>query len=163
MDDKKSDRHLTDAELFGLAVPATGEPEAIPAHLAACQECSRALQEWKASVAALAEEDVEEINRRTPAEWRAAEDATMAAVRRAGRPGRRPHPLRWALGIAAAVAVLVLAMPPRRAAPSVAAAPTPAAEGELSAADRADDELLRESSFLASGGDDADAAPEESL
>jgi hypothetical protein len=163
MNDDTADRHLTDAELFGLALPATGEPEAIPEHLAGCQQCSRALQDWKASVAALAEEDVEEINRRTPADWRAAEDATMAAIRRAGRPGRRSHPVRWALGIAAAVAVLVLAMPPRRATPDVAAAPAPSGESELSPADRADDELLREASFLAAGGDDADATPGDSL
>ena len=61
MDKHDSERHLTDAELFGLAAPAAGEPEALPPHLSTCQECSRALQEWKASVRALAAEEVDEI------------------------------------------------------------------------------------------------------
>jgi len=39
------EKHLTDAELFALAAPATGEPEALPKHLSTCRTCSRALQE----------------------------------------------------------------------------------------------------------------------
>ena len=109
MDKHDSERHLTDAELFGLAAPAAGEPEALPPHLSTCQECSRALQEWKASVRALAAEEVDEIESRTAAEWQEREDATMAAIRRAARPARRPHPLRWVVGIAAALTVIALA------------------------------------------------------
>ncbi len=161
MDQKDDDRHLTDAELFGLAAPAAGEPEALPPHLSACQACSRALQEWKASVRALAAEEVDEIESRSPAEWQAAEDATMAAIRRAARPGRKPHPLRWVVGIAATLAVIALAMPGRKAVPIAAAVPTPAAEAGLSPADRADDDLLREASYLAGGGDDVAEAESE--
>jgi hypothetical protein len=164
MDTQNSDRHLTDAELFGLAAPATGEPEALPLHLSTCQGCSRALQEWKASVRALAAEEVEEIERRSPVEWQAAELATMAAIRRASRPGRRAHPLRWVVGIAATLAVIALAMPARHGVPVAAAIPTPAAESSLSPADRADDDLLRQASYLAGGGDDdSEVATEESL
>jgi hypothetical protein len=165
MDTQHSDRHLTDAELFGLAAPATGEPEALPPHLSTCQGCSRALQEWKASVRALAAEEVDEIERRSPAQWEAAEEATMAAIRRAARAGRPDHPLRWVVGIAASLVVIALAMPARRATPIAAAAiPTPAAEAGLSPADRVDDELLRQASYLAGGGDDgSDAESEESL
>ncbi|HEY1434878.1 MAG TPA: hypothetical protein VGG65_05840, partial [Thermoanaerobaculia bacterium] len=81
------DRHLTDAELFGLAAPATGEPEALPRHLSRCGGCSRALQEWKAAVRALGDEETGEIDRRTAEQWQAAEAATMAAIRKAVRPG----------------------------------------------------------------------------
>jgi len=154
LDKPQTDRHLTDAELFTLAAPPTGEPGALPAHLSTCEDCSRALQEWQISIRQLADEDAGEIERRSPDEWKAAEDATMAAIRRAGRPGRQAHPLRWVVGIAASLVVIGLAMPVRHGAPAVAAAPTPAAEGDLSAADRADDELLRQTSYLAAGGDD---------
>ena len=165
MDTQNSDRHLTDAELFGLAAPATGEPEALPPHLSTCQGCSRSLQEWKASVRALAAEEVDEIEGRSPAEWQAAEEATMAAIRRAARPGRRTHPLRWVVGIAASLAVIALAIPARHRTPVdvAAASPTPAAESGLSPADRADDDLLRQASYLAGGGDGSEAESEDSL
>jgi hypothetical protein len=160
-DKRDSDRHLTDAELFGLAAPAAGEPEALPPHLSTCQACSRALHEWKASVRDLAAEEVDEIERRSPAEWQAAEEATMAAIRRAARPGRRSHPLRWVVGIAATLAVIALAMPPRRGTSVAAAVPTPAAEAGLSPADRADDDLLRQASYLAGGGDEVSEVESE--
>ena len=165
-DEQNSDRHLTDAELFGLAAPATGEPEALPAHLSSCQDCSRALQEWKASVRSLAAEEVDEIERRSPGQWQATQEATMAAIRRTARPARSGHPLRWVAGIAASLVVIALAMPPRHRAPVevAAAAPTPAAQASLSAADQADDDLLREASYLAGGGDDgSETETEESL
>jgi len=159
--------HLRDAELFALAVPATGEPEALPRHLSRCSACSRALQEWKRAVRLLAVEQTGEIDRRSPEEWRAAEQATMAAIRRAGNPGRKSHPLRWAVGVAAALLAVALVLPGRRGAPVIAAAPTPLPESaspELSAADRADDELLRDVSALAEGGDaESDAAAEGRL
>jgi hypothetical protein len=151
VDHKSSENHLTDAELFGLAVPAAGEPEALPEHLSDCQSCSRLLQEWKASVRSLAEEEVDELNRRTPEEWNVAADATMAAIRRASRPGRSRRPLRWAIGIAASLLILALAIP-RRGIPASAA--TAASEhAGLSAADSEDDRLLRDVAFLAQGGD----------
>ena len=100
MDQTSSERHLTDAELFALAVPAAGEPEALPAHLSRCQDCSRALLEWKGAMRAMADEDVAELDRRSPEEWRAAEEATLSAVRRSGRMAGGRHPMRWAIGIA---------------------------------------------------------------
>ena len=166
MDQDKPDleSHLTDAELFALAVPATGEPEALPRHLSRCSACSRALQDWKGAVRLLGDEETNEIDRRSPEEWRAAEQATMAAIRRASRAGRSAHPLRWAVGIAAALLVAALVLPGRRGAPGIAAVPTPSAESassDLSAADRADDELLRDVSSLAEGADaESDAAAE---
>ncbi len=168
MDKQDFNRHLTDAELFGLAAPPAGELEALPPHLSACQDCSRALLEWKASVRALAEEEVDEIERRSPRQWHATQEATMAAIRRAARPARRGRPQVWAAGIAASLVVIALAMPPRHRAPVdvAAAVPTPAAQTSLSPVDQADDDLLREASYLAGGGDDDDgseADSEESL
>ena len=168
--DSGPDRHLTDAELLGLAAPASGEPEPLPRHLSDCETCSRALQEWQAAMREAAKEDVAELDRRTPEEWRVAEDATMAAIRRA-RPRRRTSPLRWAAGIAAALIVLALAMPFRVGTPrsdTASAKPAPTAEapeGAFSlAADRDDDALLRDVEYLAQGGDDhADIVLEDSL
>jgi anti-sigma factor RsiW len=163
----ESDRHLTDPELFALAAPASGEPEALPRHLSACQACSRALQEWKAAVRALAEEEVDEIEKRTPQEWRAAEDATMAAIRRSA-PRRTRRSWRWGVGIAASLVILALAMPwpGKTDRPSAESSVGSAADdpSSLSAADRDDDALLREAAYLARGGDDSsDLAMEGSL
>jgi len=150
------DRHLTDAELFALAAPATGEPEALPKHLSSCRTCSRALQDWKGAVRSLAEEDAGEIGQRTEDEWRAAEDATLERLKTA-RTGRRVHPLRWAVAIAASLLVAVLLLPSKRSPTHVAtASATPAAapsNDDLAPADKADDDLLRQASFLAAGGD----------
>ncbi len=161
------DKHLTDAELFSLAAPPSGEPEPLPRHLSRCEACSRALREWQGAMADLAREGAAEIDRRSPDDWRDAQEATMAAIRRAG-PRRKMPVLRWAVGIAAALLLVALAMPWRRSAnpgtpdPQVA---TDRAETTLaSSADRDDDALLRDLEYLAQGGDDhADLAPEESL
>jgi hypothetical protein len=165
--DALSRQHLSDAELFGLAAPAAGDPEALPEHLSRCQACSRALAEWKDAVRVLAEEDVDAIGRRSPEEWRAAEESTMAAIRRAGRGRRVAHPVRWALGIAASLLLVALAVPARRAlttAPRTGSAAAASEEAELSASDRADDALLRDAEFLARAGDTAgDFVPESRL
>ena len=153
--DQKTERdsvHLTDAELFTLAAPPAGEPEVLPRHLSECQSCSRALQEWKTSMRDLADEDVEPIDRRSPEQWDAAADATMSRIRRAARPGRRQRPLRWAVGIAASLLLLALAIP-RHGAPSAATAAAAQASSGLSAADQEDDRLLRDVNFLAQGDD----------
>ena len=156
-DSTNLETHLTDAALFALAAPAAGEPEALPEHLSRCRECSRALQDWKAAVRDLAQEESGEIGRRTPAEWRTAEDATLDRIRQLGPPRRRARPLPWIAGLAASLVLAVLLLPGRRTAPQVAAAPTPLAaspdQAELSAADQADDDLLHQASYLASGGD----------
>jgi hypothetical protein len=167
MDRTVSDKHLTDAELFSLAAPASGEPEALPRHLSECQACSRALQEWQTALRQIGEEEVEEIERRTPQQWREAEGATMAAIRRSA-PRARRNPWRWAVGIAASLAILALAMPWRQApapvASSASTVETAADDSGLSPADRDDDALLREAAYLARGGDDSsDLAMEESL
>ena len=162
MDQPISERHLTDAELFSLAAPAAGEPEALPAHLSRCQECSRALLEWKGAMRSLADEDISELDRRSPEEWRAAEESTLSAVRRSGRTAGGRRPMRWALGIAAALVVVALAMPRRGSAPVASRGGGPVSE--LSPADAADDAFLREAEYLARGGDDnSDLAVEESL
>jgi hypothetical protein len=161
--DPELDNHLTDAELLGLAAPASGEPEPLPRHLSVCESCSRALQEWQSAMRETARDDVAELERRTPEEWRAAEDATMAAIRRV-RPNRRTSAIRWAAGTAAALLLLALAMPFRRSVSkqpvpvAAAAAPTATTEGPnggfATAGDRDDDALLRDVEYLARGGDD---------
>jgi hypothetical protein len=150
MDKHISTAHLTDAELFGLALPPAGEPEALPGHLSDCGACGRALQAWKTAVRELAQEDAGPIDRRTPAEWRAAEERTLEAIRSAS--ARRPFPLRWAAGLAAAVLVAVLLLPVRA---SLTRGPVPAVpageSSELSAGDRADDRLLHDVNRMARG------------
>lgn len=149
MDAKTSTSHLTDAELFALALPPAGEPEALPAHLSECGVCGRSLQTWKTAVRELAREDAGPIDHRTPAQWSAAEDRTLAAIRGSRRRSR--FPVRWAAGMAAAVLVAVLLLPARGKSPSAPAA-VPASEAtELSAGDRADDALLRDVNLLAHG------------
>ena len=95
MDRHAPEDHLTDAELLSLAAPASGEPEPLPRHLSRCEACSRALQEWRAAMREMAREDVAELDRRSPEEWRAAEDATMAAIRKARPRSRRATAARW--------------------------------------------------------------------
>jgi hypothetical protein len=145
--------HLTDDELYGLALPPAGEPEALPAHLLQCIRCGRALQEWKGAVRELAEEDVEPVMRRSPQEWRAAEDRTLEALRRAGPP-RRFRPLRWAIGLAASVLLAVLLLSARRLSPTASSvAPLSTHQAELSGQDAVDDALLRDVAKLSRGED----------
>jgi hypothetical protein len=158
MEGRVATGHLTDEELFGLALPPAGEPEALPSHVLQCPRCGQALQDWKAAVRDLGREEVEPMLRRTPAEWRAAEDRTIERLRREG--SRRPRrALPWAVGLAAAVLLAVLLSPwirsvaKERATP---AAPDATSASELSGADAADDRLLRDVARL-SRGDDAGA------
>ncbi len=150
--------HLSDAQLFALAAPAAGEPEALPAHLSLCRDCARALREWKAAVGAVGEADAGELARRSPEEWRAREDETLEAIRKAGSHRHSIPAWRWALAAAASLVVAVLVLTARRTAPPVAAVaahatPAVAASSDMSAADAADDRLLRDASYLAGGGD----------
>jgi hypothetical protein len=148
--------HLTDEELFGLAVPPAGEPEALPAHLLKCPECGRAFQEWKAAVRELGDEEVEAVTSRSSEQWRAAENRTLEALRRAvGR--RRFRALPWAIGLAASVLLAVLLLPGRQASRPAPAPGVPGSDrAELSAADAADDLLLRQVAHLSRGEDAAD-------
>jgi hypothetical protein len=149
--------HLTDEELFGLAVPPAGEPEALPAHLLKCPECGRAFQEWKAAVRELGREDVEPVTSRSPEQWHAAENRTIEALRRLGGR-RRFRSLPWAIGLAASVLLAVLLLPgtePSRPAPASTAV-RGSDRAELSAEDAADDLLLRQVASLSRGEDAAD-------
>ncbi|MDQ2871407.1 MAG: hypothetical protein M3S32_11725 [Acidobacteriota bacterium] len=152
MHEAKSTTHLTDAELFGLAIPAAGAPEALPSHLSDCLACSRALQEWKGAVRELGGE-MGPIGARTSEAWAEAEDQTMRAIRRAGSV-RRGTPLRWGVGIAASLLLIALAVPMRRSDPAAIPAAGMAAS-DLSPQDQADDALLRDVARLASAEDPA--------
>lgn len=155
-------KHLTDDALFALAVPTAGVPEALPPHLMECLACSRALTEWKAAVRDISDKDDEALAARTPEEWTAAEDATLAMVRRAGAPGGgRPQLLKWALPLAASL-FLVLLLVPGRDVSAPPAAPVDDTAG-LSAQDLADDELLRDVEWLAMGEDSATEWDEPAL
>jgi hypothetical protein len=168
MDRHDPEAHLDDSELLALAAPASGEPEPLPRHVLDCETCSRALQDWRGAMRDAAREDVAELERRSPEQWRAAADATMAAIRRA-EPRQTTSVLRWAMGVAAAVVLLALAMPFRRSSPApsqtVPEAPASASASVFaSATDRDDDALLRDAEYIAQGGDDhADIVLEESL
>ena len=136
--------HLTDDALFALAVPAAGVPEALPAHLLQCVRCARALAEWKDAIRDLGERDEDLLEKRGADEWSAVEDATLAAIRRQGAPGRgRARTLRWALPVAASLLVFALLVTGRRARPALRAEPSEDTAG-LSTQDRADDALLRD-------------------
>ncbi len=150
---------MSDEDLFGLAAPPVGEPEALPPHLLVCARCRRALQEWKSAVRELARDEVEPILARTPEEWRAAEDRTLARLREEGARPRRSL-LPWAAGLAAALLAAALLVPgirgARAKAPAAVSASKEAPASELSAADAADDQLLRDVARL-SRSDDAGA------
>jgi hypothetical protein len=150
--------HLTDEELFGLALPPAGEPEALPPHVLSCVRCGRALQEWKAAVIDVGEEDVAPVNARSAAEWRSAEDRTLDSLRHV-TPRRSRRSIVWAAALAAAVLVAILIAPGRQ--PSVKNAPAMASgssphSSEMSPQDAADDALLRDVAKL-SRADDAGA------
>lgn len=142
----RSGTHLTDAELFGLAIPAVGSPEALPSHLSDCLACSRALSAWKGAVRELAGE-MGPLGGRTRDEWGDAEDRTMASIRatRFSRPGAR---LRWGVGIAASLLLAALAVPLFRSVPP-GAVRAGSSVSELSAEDQTDDALLRDVARLA--------------
>ncbi|HEV8232008.1 MAG TPA: hypothetical protein VGQ75_06645, partial [Thermoanaerobaculia bacterium] len=81
-------------------------------------------------------------------EWRVAEDTTLAAIRKAGAPGRgRGRALRWALPVAASLLLFALWIGGRQPGAPIAFDDT----AGLSAEDRADDALLRDVDRLASG------------
>jgi hypothetical protein len=142
--------HLTDEELFALAVPPAGVPEALPRHLSECLRCSRALADWKGAVRDLGGEDEEAFASRSAEEWRAVEDATLAAVGRQGAPGRgRAFKLSWALPAAAALLLGALLVTGRDGSARIVNGSDDTAS--FSAQDRADDALLRDVDRLASG------------
>jgi hypothetical protein len=150
MKDENTVAHLTPDDLFRLAVPPAGDPEALPFHLLQCAECGRNFATWKAAVRDLAEEGETALSRRSSEEWQAVEDQTLAAIRRAGAPGSQRRRVAWALGIAASLLLAVMLVA-RRPADTPAAALDDVAE--LSEEDLADDALLRDVADLARGED----------
>jgi hypothetical protein len=151
MEETTKTPHLTDPELFTLAIPPVGEPEALPRHLSECLACSRALQQWKSAVREAADEEMEPLERRTAAEWESLENRTIEATRRSG--GKRGESAWWAVPAAAAALLLAgLLLPSRRPERSMA----PRAEKvavQLSAQDQRDDALLRDVARLSRGED----------
>jgi hypothetical protein len=140
--------HLTDDELFALAVPATGAPEPLPVHLSGCLTCSRALADWKSALRDVGGRDEEVLARRSAEEWRAVEEGTLAAIRRAGPAGRgRSRNLTWAVAAAASLLLFALLVGNRERSAPIAFDDT----AGLSLQDRADDALLRDVDRLASG------------
>ena len=149
MELKAETPHLTDAELFTLAAPPVGEPEALPWHLSECFRCSRALQEWKLAVREIADEETEALDRRSAAEWEALENGTIEAMRRAGRKRRAPA-AGWAVSIAASLLLAALLYPAmRRTGRDALSQPV----ASLSAQDQKDDALLRDVARLSQGED----------
>lgn len=141
-------KHLSDDALFALAVPPTGAPEPLPVHLSRCLVCSGALADWKDALRDVGAEDSEALARRSPDEWRAAEEGTLAAIRHAGPAGRgRSRNLTWAVAAAASLLLFALLVGNRQASAPIAFDDT----AGLSAQDRADDALLRDVDRLASG------------
>ena len=149
--EKTTTPHLTDPELFTLALPPAGEPEALPRHLSECLACSRALQEWKLAVRETADEEIEPLERRTPAEWESLENETIEAMRRARRGGATPV-IRWGLAAAAALLLAVFLLPARKSERS--AGPPPASLVAVATTqDQSDDALLRDVARLSRGED----------
>jgi hypothetical protein len=145
--------HLTDAELFTLAVLPVGEPEALPRHLSECFRCSRALQEWKLAVRELADEETEALDRRSAAEWEALENGTIEAMRRAGWKRRAPA-VKWAVSIAASLLLAVLLLPSmRKTGQDAPARPVAALSAQDDQQDQKDDALLRDVARLSRGED----------
>ena len=148
------EKHLSDGELFALAVPPAGEPEALPRHLSECLTCSRAFSDWKLAVHELGQEDADAMARRPAREWDALEEKTLSAIRSA-RIGRRLVSWRWMMAIAASILLCALALPLVKR--SVRPAPTAATavNAELTGQDREDDALLRDVARLTRGDDEA--------
>jgi hypothetical protein len=98
----------------------------------------------------LGDQDEEALAGRSAEEWRAVEDATLAAVRRQGAPGRgRARRLSWALLAAAALLLGALLVTGRNGSARIVNGSDDTAS--FSAQDRADDALLRDVDRLASG------------
>jgi hypothetical protein len=155
-------QHLSEGDLFTLAVPPAGVPEALPRHLSECSSCSRAFSEWRTAVRDLAERDTDALSRRTPREWEALEERTLEAIRGA-RIGRHRRLGWWAAAAAAAVLLLAVALPLSRTTSRPASRPTLAAQ--FTTQDQEDDLLLRDVARLSradegTGGSWSSLAPE---
>ena len=142
--------HLTDADFFTLALPPSGEPEALPQHLSECPACSRQFAEWRSAARTLGNEGMDSLRNRSAADWEVLENRTIEAIRRLRRP--RPRLWRWAVAVAASILLFALALPlwRGRTRPDGASA----AAQTFSAQDQADDALLRDVARLARSEDE---------
>ena len=131
-------RHLGAEDFFLLVFPPAGRPEALPAHLSECDSCRRRFSEW--------ERAAREIAGRPETPSPGFERAVMERIGRLPAPRSRRSRRAWAPGLAAA-ACLALAFWAGTRVRHVSA-PLPDAPESMSAADRADDALLRDVSRL---------------
>jgi len=131
-------RHLGAEDFFLLAFPPAGQPEGLPAHLSECEPCRRRFAEW--------ERAAREIAGRPETPAPDFESAVMERVRRLPAPRSRRSRRTWAAGLGAA-ACLALAFWAGTRVRAVSAR-FPDAPATMSAADRADDALLRDVSRL---------------
>ena len=140
------EEHLAAGDFFRLADPSAGEPEPLPPHLSVCPTCARQLAEWRGAAQQLSSVDDE-----PPAGFEA---RVMERVRAMKTPRSRRSPRRWLAGLSAAACLLAAFWLGTRA----ASRPRPAAPANstssMTAADRADDELLRDVSRLVSSEDE---------
>lgn len=150
---KPASRHLTDAELGALAVPAAGSPEALPAHLSDCLACTRALSEWKNALAAIGDEGGP-LDERTEEDWGRLAEGTMDRIRFSPRR-RSSTAVRWTVGIAASLLLAVLSVPLRDAVSNRASGERDRGRSGLSRQDQADDALLRDVARMTRAEDDA--------
>jgi hypothetical protein len=151
--------HIPLDELYALAAPPVGEPEALPAHLAVCRSCGRAFQTIQKAFADVGRSAELAAAERTPLEWNQAERNIMAKVRGLGIPMRRPRPRRrravWG-GLAAASVLLVVWIARTNLGSGGKAVRMAAGSGSaasMSPADQADDKLLRDVARLSEGGE----------
>ena len=143
------EEHLAAGDFFRLALPSAGEPEPLPPHLSVCAACARQLSEWRGAARQLSSVDDE-----PPAGFEA---RVMERVRAMKTPRSRRSPRRWLAGLSAAACLLAAFwLGTRAASPPPAAAPpgSVSSTSSMTAADRADDELLRDVSRLVSSEDE---------
>jgi ferric-dicitrate binding protein FerR (iron transport regulator) len=131
-------RHLGPEDFFLLAFPPAGRPEELPAHLSECEGCRRRFSEW--------ERAAREIAGRPETPAPDFERAVMERVRRLPAPRSRRSRRTWAAGLGAAACLALAFWAGTRVRP--VSWTFPEAADSMSAADRADDALLRDVSRL---------------
>lgn len=131
-------RHLGAEDFFLLAFPPAGQPEGLPPHLSDCEACRRRFAEW--------ERAAREIAGRPETPAPDFERAVMERIRRLPAPRSRRTRRTWAAGLGAAACLALAFWAGTRVTPGSERFPD--ASGSMSAADRADDALLRDVSRL---------------
>jgi anti-sigma factor RsiW len=147
------EEHLKTEDFFLLAFPPSGEPEELAPHLTGCSHCRRQFAQWRAAAEGFAAP--------ASAPSPGIERSVMAKIR-SMRPLRSRRTARgWFAGISAAACLLVafglglrLGRQATPTAPGTPIGSRVASVTAMSAADRKDDELLRDVSRLVSNDDD---------